>query len=170
MVIALIPLKAFGVLGAIALGIAQPSTEAVEAPPPVQLHLYDVNHREETTVLVGRDGSVDPKNEQEIKRLFRCRRTDRSRSMDNRLLALLADLQLQYPGKSIHFISGYRNYRGESRTSPHRAARALDLSIPGVSTKEIRDYLWRTHRGVGVGWYPQGNYVHLDMLRRQLVA
>src|SRR5262249_17972460 len=76
--------------------------------------------------------------------------------------AMLADLSAHYPGKTIQFVSGYRGHAEESKTSPHRAGRALDLRIPGVRDTEIRDYLWRTHREVGVGWYPKEGFVHVD--------
>ena len=75
---------------------------------------------------------------------------------------MLAEIQLRYPGKTIHFISGYRGHRAESRTSPHRAGRALDLTIPGVSNVELRDYMWREHQHIGVGWYPHEGYIHID--------
>jgi uncharacterized protein YcbK (DUF882 family) len=135
---------------------------------PVTVSLFDENHKESSVVVIGRDGSVDETNDKEIRRLFRCRRTGKQRQIDQRLLALIADLQLRYPGKTIEFVSGYRGHREESKTSPHRAGRALDLRISGVRATEIRDYLWREHRSVGVGYYPHEGFVHIDNREKDL--
>jgi uncharacterized protein YcbK (DUF882 family) len=135
---------------------------------PVTVTLFDENHKETSIVVIGRDGSVDETNDKEIRRLFRCRRTGKQRQIDQRLLALIADLQLRYPGKTIDFVSGYRGHKEESKTSPHRAGRALDLRIAGVRATEIRDYLWREHRSVGVGYYPHEGFVHIDSREKDI--
>ena len=172
---AYLPLKAVGVLGALWLGAATPAPEETHprvtdvevglAPPSqdvVTVTLHDDNVGTTAVVQIGRDGSVDEANEKMIRRLFRCRRTHKERAIDHGLLAMLADLQARYPEKPIHFVSAYRGHKQESKTSPHRGGRALDLRIPGVRDTVIRDYLWRTHREVGVGWYPKLGFVHID--------
>lgn len=196
MLLASLPLKAIGVVSAMYLGAAAPTSEdalrrATAAPTaelsapvdtttptalaplaalaqPVTVTLYDENHKETSIVVIRRDGSVDEENDKEVRRLFRCRRTGKQRQIDQRLLALIADLQARYPGKTITFVSGYRGHREESKTSPHRAGRALDLRIDGVRPTEIRDYLWRTHRRVGVGWYAHEGFVHIDSREKDI--
>jgi len=171
---AYLPLKAVGVIGALWLGTAAPTREETQRPVNVEVApatpssdavtvtLHDDNVGTTSVVVIGRDGSVDADNEKTIRHLFRCRRTHRERGIDHGLLAMLADLQARYPEKPIHFVSAYRGHKQESKTSPHRGGRALDLRIPGVRDTEIRDYLWRTHREVGVGWYPKLGFVHID--------
>jgi uncharacterized protein YcbK (DUF882 family) len=132
------------------------------ATAPVQVLLYDENAREEATVWISRDGTADESNTAEIRRLFRCRRTHKEKELARGTLAMLADISTRYPGKRIEFVSGYRATSDESRTSPHRAARAIDFRIRGVSPIEIRDYLWSTYREVGIGWYPKEQYIHMD--------
>jgi len=155
------------------LRLVDPATDPATPVPsvtaePVTVQLYDVNHEESATVVINRDGSVDETNGKEVSRLFRCRRTGKQRSMDRDLLRLIADLQARYPDKTINFVSGYRGHKEESKTSPHRAGRALDLRISGVRPTEIRDYLWRNHRSVGVGWYPHEGFVHIDSRDKDL--
>ena len=39
---------------------------------------------------------------------------------------------------------------------------AIDIRVPGVSTKELRDIAWCA-RGGGVGYYPKSSFVHVDV-------
>lgn len=135
---------------------------ATHTAAPIELDLYDENDHQKGHVAIWRDGSVDDPTRDEIKRLFRCRKTHREAMIHHRTLAMLADVAERYPGKTIEYVSGVRLNRGESRTSPHRDARAIDFRIRGVQLREIRDYLWRTYTEVGVGWYPVGQFVHID--------
>ena len=81
--------------------------------------------------------------------------------LDPRLIRLLAEVSDQFGGRPIRIVSGYRtnSYYDDSR---HRLSRAVDFSIPGVSNETIRDYLRRFER-VGVGYYPNSSFVHLDV-------
>jgi uncharacterized protein YcbK (DUF882 family) len=131
-------------------------------PPGVEVTLFNDAGHDDLTVTIGRDGAVDPSTAKALSHLFRCRFTDRERAIDRGTLAMIADLGARYPGKRIEFLSGYRTGRKESWTSPHRAGRALDFRIPGVRPREIRDYLWATYTHVGVGWYPNEDFLHVD--------
>lgn len=144
--------------------VAMGSTTPAVAPPSdsVAVTLYDENHAEFAVVKVGRDGSLAPEADREIRRLFRCKRTGREHEMDKRLIAMLADVSAHWPGEPITFVSGYRTGSAERETSPHRGARALDFRVGGVSLIEVRDYLWKYYDDVGIGWYPQENFVHMD--------
>jgi len=129
---------------------------------PVEVKLYDENLHVDATVLLNRDGSTDDETKKQIRHLFRCRVTNWSQPMSQRMLAMLADVSDRYEGETIEFVSAYRAQRGESRTSPHRHARALDFRIRGRQVREIRDYLWRNFSEVGIGWYPSEQFVHMD--------
>jgi len=83
--------------------------------------------------------------------------------------ALRASLQARAP---CHIISGYRSPRtnerlrttrggGVARRSLHMDGKAVDLRIPGVPLKELRDAALELGRG-GVGYYPGSNFVHVD--------
>lgn len=101
-----------------------------------------------------------------LARFLRCTRSARSKSMHPGLVQLIIDVAARYPGHAIEITSAYRATREERRTSPHRAARAVDFRVLGVKTTEVRDWLWATHRnqdGVGVGWYPHGDFLHMDV-------
>jgi len=132
------------------------------AASPVAVTLFDENQRITERVLIERDGSTDPETALRLTHLFRCRTTGHHAPMARRTLAMLADLAERYEGRTIDFVSAHRATRGESWTSPHRAARALDFRIKGVELREVRDYLWRKYTDVGIGWYPYERFVHMD--------
>jgi uncharacterized protein YcbK (DUF882 family) len=135
---------------------------SLEVSAPVTINLYDENHREAATVVVNRDGTVDEANDAKLRHLLRCKRTERKHKINEGTLRMFAAVAAEWPGATIELVSGYRAMRSESRTSPHRKARAIDFRIRGVSTVAVRDFMWRTFREVGVGYYPEGAYVHLD--------
>ncbi|MEO6776281.1 MAG: DUF882 domain-containing protein [Kofleriaceae bacterium] len=133
-----------------------------EVAGPVAVHLYDENDHQHGTVAIWRDGTTDAATKVVVKRLFRCRKTFHEKLMAQKTLAMIADIQDHYPGKTIEYVSAVRVNRGESATSPHRDGRALDFRIRGVQLRAIRDYVWKTYTDVGVGWYPMEQFVHID--------
>ncbi|MEO7735325.1 MAG: hypothetical protein ABIY55_30510, partial [Kofleriaceae bacterium] len=116
---------------------------------PVEVRLFDENLRINATVAIRHDGSMDEATAAEVKHIFRCRQTNRERPIARRTLAMLADLADKYDGRTIEFVSAYRVQHGESPTSPHRDARAIDFRIRGVQLQGLRDYLWRKYTEVG---------------------
>jgi len=132
------------------------------AAAPVQVDLYDENDHQKGLVAIWRDGSTDADTTDELRHLFRCRRTHREATIAQGTLMMLADVAERYPGKPIEYVSAYRASRDESPTSPHRHATAVDFRIRGVQLRTIRDHLWRSYSGIGVGWYPEGQYIHID--------
>lgn len=74
--------------------------------------------------------------------------------------------------RSFEIISGYRcpatnaNLRstrggGVAKTSLHMQGRAIDLRLPGVPLRELRDAALSLRAG-GVGYYANDQFVHLD--------
>jgi uncharacterized protein YcbK (DUF882 family) len=132
------------------------------AAPPVEVTLYDANHRETYVVQIARDGSVDDETRATLEHAFRCRRSDRTHAIDPGLLAMIADVQAHWPDRTIEYVSAYRGHRKERRTSRHYHGRAFDFRVQGVRLTDVRDYVWASYREIGVGWYPGSNFVHLD--------
>jgi len=168
---ALLPLAAAGWVSAAPAPTPPPTvaaaaevavTEAARlaADNTVSIVLHDVNHRETRVVRVGRDGTVDELDRLELERLFRCKRTGRHHHIDPETLAMLADVADHYAGHTIEFVSGYR--ATDRRSSRHRQGRAIDFRVLGVRTTEVRDYIWANHTGLGLGWYPHHDFLHMD--------
>jgi uncharacterized protein YcbK (DUF882 family) len=128
---------------------------------PIEVHFYDENDHQDGHVAIWRDGSTDTATAAEIKKLFRCRKTHYQKQMAKRTLAMLAAVS-EYFDKEIVYASAVRVQAGEPVTSPHRDARAVDFRVPGVSLAAVRDFLWRNYSHVGVGWYPNERFIHID--------
>jgi hypothetical protein len=75
----------------------------------------------------------------------------------------LAKVSDHFGGRPIRVVSGYRPYSASQFTphSRHNSGHAVDFSIPGISNRELRDYC-KTLPNVGVGYYPNSSFVHLD--------
>lgn len=82
-------------------------------------------------------------------------------SIDDRLIRLMAQVSDQFGGRPLRIVSGYRE-TSFVHDSKHKVGRALDFSIPGVPNEVLRDYC-RTLGSVGVGYYPNSSFVHLDV-------
>lgn len=116
-------------------------------------------HGEYKGQLVGKSGRVQEKSVAALSKVMAWPRTDFI--MDKRLLALLAKVSDAFGGRTIRLVSGYRttSYSSESK---HPLGRACDFSILGVPNSALRDYI-RTFSDVGVGYYPNSSFVHLDV-------
>jgi Bacterial protein of unknown function (DUF882) len=64
-----------------------------------------------------------------------------------------------FPGRSLYIVSGYRPGSGTSR---HATGRAVDLHVQGVENEQLYG-LCKQLDGVGCGYYPNHNFVHLDV-------
>ncbi len=78
-----------------------------------------------------------------------------------RLIQLLAEVSNTFGGRPLRIISGYRT-TSFVKNSRHKSGRAVDFRIPGVPNEVLRDFL-RTLPNVGVGYYPNSTFVHLDV-------
>lgn len=83
--------------------------------------------------------------------------------MNPRLVELLAQISDHFGGRQIVVISGFREAGGRTReSSRHTEGRAIDFRIRGVDLRVLRDYV-REFPRVGVGYYPNSRFVHLDV-------
>lgn len=133
--------------------------------PPVEwvdVSLHNSNTRESAVITMPIDGQLDPWTAEQVENLFRCKRSGKTRALDTGLLVMLADLARNYPDRVIEVVSGYRAPPYERRSSRHSQGRAIDLRVEGVPAKEVRDYLWTTNNEVGIGYYREQQFVHLD--------
>lgn len=81
--------------------------------------------------------------------------------LPERLIRLLVQVSDTFGGQAIHLVSGYRtnSYYQDSR---HRLSAAVDFAIAGVPNAVVCEYL-RGLEDVGVGYYPNSSFVHLDV-------
>jgi uncharacterized protein YcbK (DUF882 family) len=84
--------------------------------------------------------------------------------IDPRLVTLVGEVSDHFGGRDLMVVSGFRPYSPRQFTphSNHNAGRALDFTIPGVTNEKLRDFC-QTFHNVGVGYYPNSSFVHLDV-------
>lgn len=81
--------------------------------------------------------------------------------IDPKLIRLIASISDNFGGREMRIVSGYRT-KSFVAASKHKQGKALDFSIVGIPNDALRDYL-RTLDEVGVGYYPNSSFVHLDV-------
>jgi uncharacterized protein YcbK (DUF882 family) len=135
--------------------------EALPAPG-VAVSLENVNTEETVTLTIGQTGQVRPEQVALVKHFFRCRRTEREKPIAPATLAMLTEVAQRWPGHVIEIVSGFRAPPYGAPHSKHFAGHAIDLRVRGVRSSAVRDFIWRNHHGVGVGYYTEENFVHMD--------
>jgi uncharacterized protein YcbK (DUF882 family) len=131
--------------------------------------LYHVNRRE-TMALRLRDGHGRPVKgmQRRFDHFLRCHYTNVQHKMDPRLMRLIYQTGRHYPGRRIEVVSGYRHPKvAKNPHSPHMQGLACDFRVQGIKTSELRDYLRRAYDKVGVGYYPNSSFVHLDVRKER---
>jgi uncharacterized protein YcbK (DUF882 family) len=97
-------------------------------------------------------------------RLMHAEGSDDAHPADPRLVTIVAMVSDHFKGRDILFVSGFRPYSPQQYTphSNHNVGRAFDFAVRGISNEVLRDFC-RTFRNVGVGYYPNSSFVHLDV-------
>jgi uncharacterized protein YcbK (DUF882 family) len=142
-----------------------PRTKTKKVPKNAPVVLYAVNRRE-TMALRLRDTKGRPVKgtQRRFDHFLRCHYTNVEHRMDPRLMRLLFQTGHHWPGRRLEVVSGYRHPDvAKNPHSPHMKGLACDFRVEGVKTAELRDYLRRTFEKVGVGYYPNSSFVHLDV-------
>jgi uncharacterized protein YcbK (DUF882 family) len=142
----------------------------VKKPPArlARVTYYNINSRRRVTVIpVDRRGRVRAEATRRIALLLRDRKARRQRRPHPRLVRMLALVGAHYAPRRIEIVSGYRAPSSRKSKSPHAKALACDFRVAGVSNAQLRDHLRRTFKKIGVGYYPNSVFVHLDVRRKR---
>lgn len=141
--------------------------------PELTLSLYNLHTTEHIKTAFWVAGSYDTNSLKAVNHFFRDHRTNEVKEIDPRLLSILylVSRKVGQPAKPFSVISGYRSAEtnrklakinsGVAKNSYHVKGRAVDIRLPGVETKDIRDAGLSLRVG-GVGYYESSNFVHLD--------
>lgn len=160
-------------LGAAAAALViNPVEAAVRAMPERGLHLYNIHTGETLKTVYWSQGRYQPKSLVQVNRFLRDHRSGEVTQIDPHLLDLMVAMHKKFGNKgAIHIISGYRspttnamlvaNTDGVAHNSLHMAGKAVDIRIPGQSTKVVGRAAKSLKAG-GVGTYPSSNFVHID--------
>jgi uncharacterized protein YcbK (DUF882 family) len=139
------------------------STYAMRPKTPGVVHATRLATNEDFTVRVTRRGHPSPTALKTFEQMAR-NGAGLTHPMDPRLVALVGVVSDHFGSRRLEIISGYRPYTSTqyTRHSNHNIGNAVDFRIVGVPNEVLRDYC-RTLRDVGVGYYPNSTFVHLDV-------
>jgi uncharacterized protein YcbK (DUF882 family) len=143
-----------------------------------ELSFCNTHTLENLTALYCCAGRYEPAMLAKIDHILRDHRANEVKAIDVGLLDLLhrlgATLQTSAP---YHIISGYRSpvtnaslranggtHTGVASKSLHMVGKAIDIRVPDVPLKELRQAAVSL-KGGGVGYYPDLNFVHVDVGR-----
>jgi len=113
--------------------------------------------------VITKSGRVTKAAKKAFKRVLATRGGD-AHAMDARLIELVARVSDTFGGRELRVVSGYR-LGTTSQTSRHRQGQAIDFVVVGVPNAVLRDYV-KTFESVGVGYYPNSHFVHLDVRKQ----
>ncbi len=139
-----------------------------------RLRLYHTHTDEHIDVVYRVGEEYVPEAIDELEHFLRDHRTGTVHHIDPRLFDLLNELTTTVgkPDSEIDVVCGYRTpwsnrylrrrSRKVAKHSLHMEAMAIDIRVPGTTTKELRDAALSLGRG-GVGYYPRKQFVHVDI-------
>jgi uncharacterized protein YcbK (DUF882 family) len=148
---------------------------ARSAPAASRLKLYHIHTAESLDVTYRERGVPIPSALTEINHLLRDFRNGSEVDIDIALLDGLSALYDRF-GQRGHYeiISGFRSPRtnaalrrvttGVAENSLHMYGQAADVRLIGTTLTDLRDAALELEIG-GVGFYPDSNFVHIDMGR-----
>jgi uncharacterized protein YcbK (DUF882 family) len=157
----------FGLLLLVGEARAAHSTTAGPPATPSKVQLFALNTRETLRLGLDRKGHFDGVFMKSFRRFLRCHHTGRTHPMSERLARLLYETSRHFNWRRLLVVAGYRaptvaREKGNPK-SPHTSGLACDFRVEGVTNETVRDYLRNTFAKVGVGYYPNSDFVHLDV-------
>jgi uncharacterized protein YcbK (DUF882 family) len=141
-----------------------PPSYAMRAKTPGVVHATRLATNEDFVIRVSsRRGHVAPTALKSFERMMRSA-GGLTHAPDPRLVALVGQVANHFGSRKLEVISGFRPYSPTQYTahSNHNIGHALDFRVVGVPNEVLRDYC-KTLKNVGVGYYPNSTFVHLDV-------
>lgn len=147
----------------------------LKAPYKKSLSFYNIHTGEKLDTTFWIEGSYIPESLVDMNHILRDYRTDKATEIDTELFDLLHSIRTNLDSnKPFHIISGYRSpgtntmLRGHSsgvaKKSLHMEGKAIDINLPGRNLSELKKVAMNLKQG-GVGYYPDSNFVHVDVGR-----
>ncbi len=154
-------------------GAPTSAAAAASSPGADTLRFFNLHTNERMTITHRQGAGVTA----EANHFLRDWRRGEPARMDSKLFDLLGQLQdainERHPGLRVeyHVISGYRSPAtndglrsaggSQAQNSLHMTGQAMDIRVPGLSTRELRDIATCLKLG-GVGYYASDDFVHVD--------
>jgi uncharacterized protein YcbK (DUF882 family) len=141
-----------------------------------ELKLHHLHSGESIDVVYRIGGTYIPAAMEKLDYFLRDSRTQDEKAYDPREFDVLHNVmaRLGRPEGVIDIVCGYRTpwtnnflrtrsrHTGVAQNSQHVQAKAIDIRVPGVQTRTLRDVALSLDEG-GVGYYPRSQFVHVDV-------
>lgn len=145
------------------------------APKMKEIAFHNLHTDERLRVTYWKDGGFDHGSMEKIDHILRDFRSGDVHPMAPNLIDMLYDLQHRlHTDVPVEIISGYRSPKtnamlasasdGVAKHSMHTKGMATDIRMRGVSLRRLQTEALLMSRG-GVGFYPQSDFVHVDVGR-----
>ena len=108
------------------------------------------------------NGKVNEKAIEELSKMSGPARKKMPFPLHPRLVKMMQKVAEHYPGKRIEIISGQRVRKHPGHESYHNKGQAMDFRVAGVSNKALVRFVRSTFSNVGVGYYPNSVFIHMD--------
>ena len=152
------------------------SLRAAATPVEYHLRMHHLHTGEDIDIVYRIGNTYIPEALDRLNHFLRDHRTQDVSSYDPKEFDLLHALmtRLGRPNGIIDIICGYRTPEsnnflrtrspdtGVAEHSQHMLAKAIDIRVPGVTTRTLRNAALALHAG-GVGFYPVSRFVHVDV-------
>ncbi len=140
-----------------------------------RLRFHNLHTEEKIDVTYWAEGGYVSGSLVQINHILRDHRTGEVANIDTRLLDLLHRVSATIEtARPFEIISAFRSptsnqmlaetTNGVAKHSLHMEGKAIDLRIPGVELADLRRAALML-KGGGVGYYPDSNFVHVDVGR-----
>ena len=141
-----------------------------------ELKLHHLHSGESLDVVYRIGDTYLPEAIAKLDYFLRDSRTQDEKDYDPREFDVLHNVmaRLGRPAGVIDIVCGYRTpwtnnflrtrsrHTGVAKNSQHVEAKAIDIRVPGVRTRTLRDVALSLEEG-GVGYYPRSQFVHVDV-------
>ena len=172
-------LKAISPPAPVAPAAAAPTAAAAARTAPARatraLSFVHTHTREKLAIEYCCDGKYQPQALAKLNHLLRDFRTNQMKPIDPKLFDLLHEISTELDTDApFHIISGFRSpvtnsmlkqrggaHTGVATNSLHMVGKAIDIRLPDVKLKNLREAAASLKRG-GVGYYPSSDFVHVD--------
>ncbi len=149
--------------------LAKKSKKKPSPPPIIVLEHLTTHHKLELQPQSG--GGFSKRKMQEVSSFLRCHHTGQRHSMNERLVKILYQVARHYHNAKLFIVAGYRapkiaKQKGNPR-SPHKRGVAADFQVQGESIESVRDHLRSAYHNIGVGYYPNSGFIHVDVGRQK---
>ncbi len=165
--------RTFLKLGLLAPALPRPAVASLA--PERRLALHNLHTEETLERAYWAQGSYLADALAAIDYVLRDHRSGEVAAIDTALIDLLHRLETRLqPAGPFEVISAYRSpasnqllnatTSGVATRSLHMQGKAIDVRLPGVALADLRQAALELKAG-GVGYYPESNFVHLDVGR-----